>query len=112
MQNEICTRLFTPALFVRAKDYKQLKCPNSCATIVSHLKTKMNYCEMQQHETQNDRNQTQKNTVNTLQLKTTRNIAVVEHVEFITPLSKGTHTPWKCGMSQEKSIRKDSHDFG
>ena len=39
-----------------------------------------------------DRNQTQKNTVSTLQLKTTRNIAVVEHVEFITPLSKGTHT--------------------
>lgn len=59
-----------------------------------------------------DRNQTQKNTVSTLQLKTTSNIAVVEHVEFITPLSKGTHTPWKRGISQEKSIRKDSHDFG
>ena len=29
MQNEICTRLFTPALFVRAKDYKQLKCPST-----------------------------------------------------------------------------------
>ena len=56
-----------------------------------------------------DRNQIQKNTVNTLQLKTTRNIAIVKHAEFITLSSKGTHTPWKCGMSQEKSIRKNSH---
>ena len=57
----------------------------------------MNYCEMQQHETQNDRNQTQKNTVNTLQLKTTRNTPGVEQVGFIIDCKReNTHhaEPW------------------
>lgn len=44
-----------------------------------------------------ERNQTQKNTVNTLQLKTTRNIVVVEHGEFIIHLIKGRHTTWEMG---------------
>lgn len=49
-----------------------------------------------------ERNQTQKDTVNTLQLKTIRNIAVAEHVELITHLSKGRHTSWEM---QDVSVR-------
>lgn len=47
--------------------------------------------------------------INALQLKTTKNITIVEQIEFITYCSEGEYISWgMCGISE---VRKDLQDL-